>query len=81
MATNTSTTDVLRKQFLTRFSIKHGGEKQVIYLGQLNPDDIPEDGLTQMQKNINGKERLIEYHLFETVHTQLPILCQWRLNQ
>ena len=77
METNKNTTlDILRKEFLTQFSDKHGGMR---YVGQLNPDDIPEDGMKQMQKNIKGTERFIEYHLFETINTKIPMMCQWRM--
>ena len=77
METNKNTTlDILRKEFLTQFSDKHGGMR---YVGQLNPDDIPEDGMKQMQKNIKGTERFIEYHLFEIINSKIPMMCQWRM--
>ena len=77
--TKNTTPDILRKEFLTQFSKKHGGVKHIIYVGQLNPDDISEDGMKQMQKNIKGTERFIEYHLFEIINGKIPIICQWRL--
>ena len=71
--------DIIRKEFLTQFSNKHGGVKHMVYVGQLSPDDISEDGMKQMQKNIKGTERFIEYHLFETLNTKIPMMCQWRM--
>ena len=79
METDNTTHDIIRKEFLTQFSDKHGGVKHMRYVGQLNQDDIPEDGMKQMQKNIKGTERFIEYHLFETISGKIPMIFQWRL--
>ena len=42
-------------------------EKGAKFIGKVDKDDIKEDGLKRMTKNITGDELWIEYFLFEDI--------------
>ena len=53
--------------------------KGMKYIRRIDRDDISEASLNFYTKRITGKEILIEYHLFESPKSLIPIVQQWRL--
>ena len=76
---NLETINDLRKTFIKQFLQKHGGKKQIKYLGAVTPEDIGEEGMDYLNKKTKGTEVLIEYHMFEMKHKGVPVISQWRL--
>ena len=54
-------------------------EKGAKFIGKVDKDDIKEDGLKRMTKNITGDELWIEYFLFEI--KSIPTIVQFRLGE
>ena len=63
-----------RNDFIRTFT-----NKGFRYLRRIDRDNIPETGLKRFAKHITGNETLIEYHLFESPKSLIPIVQQWRL--
>jgi len=49
------------------------------YLRRMERENIAETCLNRLAKHITGNEILIEYHLFESPKSLIPIVKQWRL--
>ena len=69
-----------RSDFIRNSMKNHGGRKILKYLGEINPDDIPIEQMEKYKTLHTGNEILIEYHMFEMIKSNIPLLQQWRLR-
>ena len=67
--------DTARSNFI--YSIIRNSDKALEWLGQVNPDDID---MTRFKPELTGKEKLIEYHVFQVIGTKMTMVMRWRLN-
>jgi len=68
-----------RSEYIRSVIQKHGGKKLMKYLGLIDPDDIDPEQVKVFKAFQKGNEYLIEYHLFEMIKSEIPMVMQWRL--
>ena len=69
----------LRTQYIKKMIKPKVEGKQVLkYIGPIDVVDIPDEILKDLKARIKGIEKFIEYHLFEVIDCETPVIYQWR---
>ena len=71
--------NVIRQDFVKKFSKKYGGKSKLKYLGIMNPDDLREEDKQILRTKMKGIEVHTEIHMFELKDSGIPILRQLRI--
>ena len=72
--------DIIKRRCNFVKSMEREGSNPVVkYIGEMDPENVPEEQMERFKALHNGKEILIEYHLFDMPEITASCVTQWRL--